>query len=262
MVLHIALDGIDGVGKTTLLNMLNEHYNIDKHDYNCCIAKQPFKDEIIKMLEDYTLLNHEIALLMAFDRSFAYYRVDWNQYDLVFWDRSVLSSYVYNTDDTVTEYAIRQFNRFFPEMDLYIIIEALENQDNEDLIKKYHKLINPSKNIYSIQYQKDKQEQMLNEIINLIEDKLPTCKFCGRLFKPNFDHRYYCSEYCSKESNMEQNRENNRKYFKRHKDTLSERSRGALGSKGANLHGKPNPDPLVELQRIRNAKKALGLSNK
>ena len=40
---------------------------------------------------------------------------------------------------------------------------------------------------------------------------------------------------------------------------MSESKRGALGSKGANLHGKANNDPEVELKLINNEKRRLGL---
>ena len=40
---------------------------------------------------------------------------------------------------------------------------------------------------------------------------------------------------------------------------MTERQKGALGSKGANLHGRADPNPLAELEKVRNAKRALGL---
>ena len=40
---------------------------------------------------------------------------------------------------------------------------------------------------------------------------------------------------------------------------MTERQKGGLGSKGANLHGKADPNPLAELEKVRNAKRALGL---
>jgi len=40
---------------------------------------------------------------------------------------------------------------------------------------------------------------------------------------------------------------------------MSESKRGALGSKGANLHGRANDDPEVEAKLIANEKRRLGL---
>ena len=40
---------------------------------------------------------------------------------------------------------------------------------------------------------------------------------------------------------------------------MSERAKGQLGSKGANLHGSADSNPIKELEKIRKAKKALGL---
>lgn len=40
---------------------------------------------------------------------------------------------------------------------------------------------------------------------------------------------------------------------------MSESKRGALGSKGANLHGRANDDHEVEARLINNEKRRLGL---
>ena len=40
---------------------------------------------------------------------------------------------------------------------------------------------------------------------------------------------------------------------------MSERKKGGLGSKGANLHGRADTNPVRELEKVRNAKRALGL---
>ena len=266
MTLHVALEGIDGTGKTTLVRKLHEHFsNNERVTYKCRVAVQPICIEILDILSKYNLTNHEIALLMAFDRSFSYYGQDWSSYDLVFWDRSILSSYVYNTDENVNKLFIKQINKFFPEMDLYIIIESdkiLDEQDytkTSNLIQKYNEISKTYPNTVTTPYLKDKPEEMLKNVIELIKNNLPKCNWCPRLFKPSRKHRLYCSSECATASLEDQYRKNNREYFKRNKNTMSERSRGALGSKGANLHGKADPNPLLELEKVRNAKKAVGL---
>lgn len=264
MVLHIALEGIDGVGKTTQVNELISFFR--KKHYRVRKAIQPVNEEIIHILQNYKLLPHEIALLMAFDRSFTYYGEDWSKYDIVIWDRSILSSYAYNTNDNTPDFFIKQINRYFPEMDLYIIItneELLEDPDyqkeNKSLIRKYHEISENYKNTITTPYLPDEKEEMTTNIIRIIFDKLPRCEWCGRLFTPTQKHKKYCKTKCGEEANREQCRENNRNYYHRYKDVMSERKKGGLGSKGANLHGKADPNPMAELQKVRNAKKALGL---
>lgn len=266
MVLHIAIEGIDGVGKTTQTEKLIKFFN--RKNYNVRKAVQPVNNEIIEILQKYELTNHEIALLMAFDRSFSYYGENWEQYDLVIWDRSILSSYAYNTDKHTPEFFIKQINRYFPLMDLYIIItndelleEADYQDDNSQIIQKYQKIAENHRNTVTTPYLPDEPEKTTQNIIRLILENLPRCQWCGRLFTPTQNHKKYCNDKCSEEANREQCRENTRNYYNRYKDVMSERQKGGLGSKGANLHGTPADNPLVELQRVRNAKRALGLND-
>ena len=120
MTLHIAFDGIDGVGKTTMSKKLLKF--LQKKQYKTTLRTQPAHEPILDILNTYYLTNHEIALLMATDRSLTYYGENWEQYDIVIWDRSILSSYAYNTDNNTPATFIKQINKYFPLMDLYIII--------------------------------------------------------------------------------------------------------------------------------------------
>lgn len=264
MTLHIALDGIDGTGKSTQVDRLISFFR--KKHYKVRKAVQPVNEDVINILSNYKLLPHEIALLMAFDRSFTYYGEKWDKYDLVIWDRSILSSYVYNTDHNTPDFFIKQINRYFPEMDLYIIIThdtILENpdyqNDKKELITKYAKISETYHNTVTTPYIPDEPEEMTTNITRIIFDNLPRCEWCGRLFTPSQKHKKYCKKKCSSEANKEQCRENNRIYYHRYKDVMSERQKGGLGSKGANLHGKADANPMRELEKVRNAKRALGL---
>lgn len=265
MTLHVALEGVDGVGKSTMCKKLMKF--LSKKSYKCRLAIQPANIEIIKILKSYQLLPHEIALLMAFDRSFSYYGENWKDYDIVIWDRSILSSYVYNTDKNTPQTFIKQINRYFPSMDLYIVIRTdsymaeqdYTHQKHYDLIKKYDQLINEMDNVKKVDYVHDKPEEVFENIVKVIFDNLPKCNWCGRLFKPTKKHKKYCKNKCKKYSLAEQYRINNRNYYHRYKNVMTERQKGALGSKGANLHGRADPNPLVELEKVRNAKRALGL---
>ena len=264
MVQHISLEGIDGVGKSTQVDLLVDFFR--KKKYKVRKAVQPVNEEVINILKQYKLLPHEIALLMAFDRSFSYYMEDWEEYDIVIWDRSILSSYVYNTDDNTPSFFIKQINRYFPLMDLYIIIthdnllKGADYQNNNDtIIQKYGEIAETHPNTITTPYLPDEPEKMTTNIIRLIFDNLPRCEWCGRIFTPTSTHKKYCRKKCSEEAFKEQCRTNNRNYYNRYKNVMSERKKGGLGSKGANLHGRADTNPVRELEKVRNAKRALGL---
>ncbi len=248
MVLHIGLDGIKD--NSEISNRLNDFFT--HKNYKCRCVTAPEHNEIINTLDSYDLTKHEIALLYAFDRSFSYYGEDWEKYDLVFWDTTILFNYVCHTDEKTPMKYIKQINKYFPKMDLHIIVL----RDADDYYEnKYDNLT--LKNIVKIQY--TDLDKTIEEIVKAMFDNLPTCNWCPRLFKPNKKHKKYCSDKCAEYSLQEQYRVNNREYYKRYKNVMSERSKGGLGSKNANLHSKADPNPFVELEKVRRGKKALGL---
>ena len=254
MTLHIALDGIDGTGKTTMIKKLDEF--LTKKSYNVKTLIQPQDKTILSILDNYNLTLSEIALLMAIDRSLTWNWEDFDQYDIVLWDKSILSSYVYNTDENVKASFIRNINKYFPEMDIYIVIHK---NGNSKEIQKFDVLIDGYKNVHKVDYIPGDQEKVFDEIVKTVFTVLPTCKWCGRLFKKTASNKKYCSEKCKTFAKEEQNRENFRNFYNRYKDTMSETKKGALGSKGANLHGRANKDHEVELKLINNEKRRLGI---
>ncbi len=208
-----------------------------------------------------------MALLTAIDKSLTSNWENLDQYDIVLWDTSIIYSLAYHSNGDVKPSFIKQINRFSPEMDIIIVIqhyEYMQEQDfthrlQYDLIQKFDKLIEEHQNVYTIDYIPDKPNEMLNTIVRLIFDVLPTCKWCGRLFTKSVSNKKYCSKDCKDYAKEEQHRNNVRDYYNRYKDTMSESKRGALGSKGANLHGKAKDDPEVEAKLIANEKRRLGL---
>lgn len=259
MVLHISVDGANKEFNEFILEKLYNHFkNIDKHKYNIRKAEIPVCPEVKNILNNYNLCNHEIALLYAFDASLSYYMEDWSQYDIVLWKGSVISSYVYNVDENTSSTFIKQINKYFPLMNLHIIIEDDDVKLTEDTTK-FKRIADDYKNTIYISDLNDELNKNMKKIISTIYQNLPTCNFCGKLFTPTQKHRTYCNYECSKKSKQDQDRENTREWYHRYKDVMSERKKGALGSKGANLHGTADPNPIAELQKVRNAKKAVGL---
>ncbi len=265
MALHIALDGVNGVGKTTMIEKLKE-FLVNK-SYNVKTLTQPGFNPIVSILKDYNLTISEKELLLAVDRSITFNSENLDQYDVVLWDRSILTSYAYHTDGTVKPSFIRNINRFTPEMDIIIVITHYEYTQEQDftnrvcydLIRKYDVLIEEFSNAFEVKYLADDPDKMLENIVEIIFSELPTCSWCGRLFRKSVSNKKYCSDNCKKFAKEEQNRDNFRNYYNRYKDTMSESKKGALGSKGANLHGKANKDPEVEARLINREKMRLGL---
>jgi thymidylate kinase len=265
MTLHIALDGIDGLGKTTQIKKLKEF--LTKKSYNVKTLL-PVQDKTISyILNKYNLTFSEKALLTAIDRSLSWNWEDFDQYDIVLWDTSIIYSYAYYTNGNVKPSFIQSINKFSPNMDIIIVIrhcEYMQEQDfsnrvQYDLIQKYDKLIGENDNVYVVDFVPEDPSKVFEEIVKTLFDVLPTCKWCGRLFKKGVFNKRYCSEECKAYAKEEQNRDNFRNYYNRYKDTMTESKRGALGSKGANLHGRANDDPEVEARLISNEKRRLGL---
>lgn len=206
-------------------------------------------------------------MLNAIDTSLTWNWENLEKYDIVLWDGSILSSQAYYTDGEVKHSFIKQINKFNPKMDLIIVIrhyEYMQEQDfinrvQYDLIQKFDKLIKDNHNVYKIDYIQDEPDMMFDEIVKLIFQVLPTCKWCGKLFTKSIVNKKYCCQTCKDYAKEEQNRDNFRNYYHRYKDTMSESKKGSLGSKGANLHGCANSDPNVELKLINNEKRRLGL---
>ena len=260
MTLHIALDGIGGYGKAMMIKKLAEF--LTKKSYNVKTLCQPQDKTILYILDNYNLTIWEIALLMALDRSLSWNYEDFKDYDIVLWDRCILSDYAYHTDENVKAAFIRNINRYFPDMDIYIVIhsgEILQDEDNIKVIKKYDVLIDGYLNVHKVDYIPGNPEKAFDDIVETIFTVLPTCKWCGRLFKKSRTNKKYCCLKCKNYAKEEQNRNNFRNFYNKYKDTMSEEKKGALGSKGANLHGRANKNPEVELKLINNEKRRLGI---
>lgn len=265
MTLHIALDGIDGLGKTTMINKLSEF--LTKKSYNVKTLLPVQDKTILSILNKYNLTLSEKALLTALDKSLTWNYLDFEDYDIVLWDTSVLSSFAYHTNSNVKPSFIKAINKFSPRMDCIIVIrhwEYLQKQDLDngtpyDLIQKFDKLIEEYDNVSVVDYTPGDPSRMFEEIVKTLFRVLPTCKWCGRLYKKSVSNKKYCSEECRGYAKEEQNRDNFRNYYNRYKDTMGDSKKGALGSKGANLHGRANSDHEVEAKLINNEKRRLGL---
>ena len=236
MVLHISIDGENNHQIALRLQQFLEN----KKYTTKLLTTQAYLNYYEK---EYKLQNDEKIIINAFDRLTTYHNTDFNDIDIVIWENSIIQDLIrYANTQKLTRF-LKQVNRNFIEMDLHILIS------NQQIQYKNLEIIKPTPN----------KDELLENIVKTIFDRLPTCNWCPRLFKPTKELKKYCSEKCREASLEEQYRINNRRYYHKYKDTMTERQKGGLGSKGANLHGTADPNPLKELEKVRNAKKALGL---
>lgn len=239
MVLNIA---INGEINDSLMEHLCKFYS--RKQYNLLLMQdQPQKDM------EY-ILNHPLIqqlLIRAYNRN---RKPNITGYDLIFWQGSIIDDYHLIQNTKINHNFVKQINRYNPEHDLYITI----NQTTENIPARY--------NHHTITANND--DEIFEEIIKTIFDNLPRCNWCGKLFKPTKNNYKYCNrtikgKKCSEWGWEENNRRNNREYYKRNKETMNEKQKYGLGSKGAYLSGTPETNPLAELEKVRKAKRSVGL---
>ena len=255
MTLHIALDGIYVNVNHTIIEKLVEYLTSKSYAVKTIF---PLQDETMQhILNSYDLTFSEKALLSALDRSITYNHQNFNDYDIVLWNTSIISSYAFHTNPEVKPSFIKTINKFVPAMDIIVVVQPL--QEGNQIIQKFNDLSQQFDNVYPVNFVDDGVDLTFKEAIETIFEVLPTCNWCGRLFTKTIHFKKYCSNNCKDYAKEEQNRENFRNYYKRYKDTMSEARKGALGSRGANLHAHANTDHEVEARLINNEKKRLGL---
>ena len=255
MTLHIALDGFYVNVNHIIVQKLVEFLTSKSYTVKTIF---PLQDETVQhILNAYDLTLSEKALLTALDRSITYNHQNFSNYDVVIWQTSILSSYAFHTNPEVKPSFIKTVNKFFPSMDIIVVVQPL--QENNQILDKFAKLTQQFDNVYPVNFVDGAVDLTFRETIETIFEVLPTCNWCGRLFTKTLHFKKYCSHNCKDYAKEEQNRLNFRNYYKRYKDTMSESKKGALGSRGANLHAHANDDPEIEARLISNEKKRLGL---
>ena len=195
---YIAIEGIDGSGKTTIANLL---YNELSKKYNKIILiKEPYDNDLSKKIKEIILKEHEknldygylLALLFTADRSIK--NIDLKKYlnndYIVISDRSIYSTFSYqilyegiNIEwlKCVSKYIIRPDITFILDVDPKIAVERINlrsknitSYENIDFLRKvrenFLKLreIFPNDNIIYINGE-EKPEEILEKILKLLE---------------------------------------------------------------------------------------------
>ncbi len=195
---YIAIDGIDGSGKTTIANLL---YNELSKKYNKVILmKEPYDNDLSKKIKEIISKEHEknldygylLSLLFTADRSIK--NIDLKKHlnsgYIVISDRSVYSTFsyqiLYEEMDIewlkcISKHIIRPDITFILDIDPKIAIERITSRgksttsyENVEFLKKVRenflklKEIFPNDNIIYINGE-EKPEKILNKILNIIE---------------------------------------------------------------------------------------------
>ncbi|MCG2882932.1 MAG: dTMP kinase [Candidatus Nanopusillus sp.] len=195
---YIAIEGIDGSGKTTIANLL---YNELSKKYNKIILmKEPYDKDLSKKIKEIILKEHEknldfgylLALLFTADRSIK--NIDLKKYlndgYIIISDRSIYSSFSYQILyegidiewlKCISKYIIKPDITFVLDIDPKIAMErinsrgkSLTSYENIEFLKKVRenflklKEIFPEDNIIYINGE-EKPEYILNKILNIIE---------------------------------------------------------------------------------------------
>jgi len=195
---YIAIEGIDGSGKTTIANLL---YNELSKRYNKVILmKEPYDNDLSKKIKEIILKEHKknldygylLALLFTADRSIK--NIDLKKYlnndYIVISDRSIYSTFSYQILyegidiewlKCVSKYIIRPDITFILDVDPKIAVERINSRgknitsyENIEFLRKVRenflklKEIFPEDNIIYIDGE-EKPEEILEKILKIIE---------------------------------------------------------------------------------------------
>lgn len=127
----VVYDGPDAAGKSTQANLLLEHLTFDA-GLKACLAKFPFNDRVTRPIIYWALFNGlarrfptAFQLLQFVNKLlFQLFFLPWAmlKYDVVIFDRWVMSSRVYGDADGASRFVTRTMNRLLVRPDATVVI--------------------------------------------------------------------------------------------------------------------------------------------
>lgn len=160
----IAIEGIDGSGKTEQTNLLKNL--LEKQNYKVLILSFPvyesfFGKEIGHLLsgegkvDANSVDSRSMSLWYALDRYSAINKMDFSGYDYVIFNRYTLSSAVYqsvrNNDDEIIEWIfnLENYELSLPIPDLYLVLDVNVSQSHSNVSKKGERIyLESEKDVY------------------------------------------------------------------------------------------------------------------
>lgn len=127
MPVHIVLEGIDNSGKTTVSAELAKCLNsrglrtLLRKEFSSCYGAT-LKERLYS--KDCSPSSREKVLAFALDRLIRYEDIRDSDYDVVVWDRYVLSAVVYRAVEGVDKNWVEGVNSIFPMPDLHLYIDV------------------------------------------------------------------------------------------------------------------------------------------
>ena len=245
MTITISIDGEDN---EAIAALIYEYYR--KQGYKVRLCRRPDHKPVHEIKRFYNLCNHEIALLHAFDQSLTSYKMwDWDDYDIVVWQGSIITDYIDLVDKDTPRLFVKQINRFTPKMDYYYYIKPAKISLKNNLLDEFKNLI--------ILNSEDDINTLYKTIINHLNKTYPHCKWCNNIYKKDYHHRNYCSKTCSQLSREKQKRDFSYQFYKKYgRNTSSSKYNTNLGS-NALLKQHPQENFEKEHETIINEKKRL-----
>ena len=242
MTITISIDGEDN---EAIAALIYEYYR--KQGYKVRLCRRPDHKPIHEIKRFYNLCNHEIALLHALDQSLTSYKMwDWEDYDIVVWQGSIITDYIDLVDKNTPRLFVKQINRFTPKMDYYYYIEPAKIGLKNNLLDEFKNLI--------VLNGEDDINTLYKTVINHLNESYPHCKWCNHIYKKDYSHRKYCSKTCSELSREKQNRDNSYKYYRKYgRKTSNAKYNSQIGSY-ASLTQHPQENFEKEHETILNEK--------
>ncbi|MCE4617185.1 MAG: dTMP kinase [Desulfurococcales archaeon] len=164
----IAIEGIDGAGKTTIAKLLAE--KLKEQGREVILTKEPRDPCITKHIDNITKRGGNPiaeALLFAADRMIHYTNIikpALEKGDVIISDRYKLSSIVYQSVRGAPRSWVEEVNRYAPEPDITIILDIPVEEALKRLMKKQNKRLTGLE-------RQDKLEKIRETYLEIAEEK-------------------------------------------------------------------------------------------